>query len=96
MGVIMQTKYTNVQLAKQLKCFANDKRLGIVSFLNQQSDQNVGQIADEIRLSFKSTSRHLRQLEKADIICARYDGNMRRYSLAHLDIITRFMIQLLK
>lgn len=52
---------------KMLKAFANRRRLAIVKYL-KSGEATVGEIADEINLSFKSTSRHLAVLQSADIL----------------------------
>lgn len=51
-----------------LKALANRRRLAIVSFLKRRKEASVGDIADEIRLSFKATSKHLSVLAAADIV----------------------------
>ena len=56
------------ELEKQLKALANRRRLAIIKFLRQTHRASVGDIANEIKLSFKSTSRHLAVLRGADII----------------------------
>lgn len=55
-------------LEKILKALANKRRLAIVKFLKENREASVGEIADRIKLSFKSTSRHLAILSSADII----------------------------
>ena len=55
-------------LEKQLKALANRRRLAIVKFLKKSNKASVGNIAREIKLSFKSTSRHLALLLAADIV----------------------------
>ena len=42
-----------------LKALANRRRLGILRVLKQNREATVGDIAAEIRLSFRSTSKHL-------------------------------------
>lgn len=47
---------------------ANRRRLAILKHLKKNREASVGEIAAEIRLSFKSTSRHLAVLASADIV----------------------------
>lgn len=47
---------------------ANRRRLAIVAFLKKEHEATVGEIADEIKLSFTSTSKHLNILSRADIL----------------------------
>ncbi len=52
---------------KMLKAFANRRRLAIVKYL-KRGEAAVGDIAGEINLSFRSTSRHLAVLTAAEIL----------------------------
>ncbi|MBI3589050.1 MAG: winged helix-turn-helix transcriptional regulator [Candidatus Liptonbacteria bacterium] len=56
------------ELEKSLKALANRRRLAILKHLKRNKEASVGEIAAEIRLSFKSTSRHLAVLASADIV----------------------------
>ncbi len=53
---------------KVLKAVANRRRLAILKFLKNQRDAAVGEIAHQIRLSFKATSKHLNILANADLL----------------------------
>lgn len=53
---------------KILKALANRRRLAIVQFLHKTGKASVGEIATEIKLSFKATSKHLRILANADML----------------------------
>lgn len=53
---------------KILKALANRRRLEIIKYIKQKKEANVGGIAEHIKLSFKSTSRHLSILLGADIV----------------------------
>ena len=56
------------ELERSLKALANRRRLAILKHLKKNKEASVGEIAAEIRLSFKSTSRHLAVLASADIV----------------------------
>ncbi|MFA5876959.1 MAG: metalloregulator ArsR/SmtB family transcription factor [Candidatus Paceibacterota bacterium] len=56
------------ELEKIFKAFANRRRLLIVKFLKKHKEASVGEVAREIKLSFKSTSRHLSVLAGAGIL----------------------------
>ncbi|MDP3957693.1 MAG: helix-turn-helix domain-containing protein [bacterium] len=56
------------ELERALKAFANGRRLAIVKYLKWRSKATVGEIARAIRLSFKSTSRHLTLLAFAEVV----------------------------
>lgn len=53
---------------KVFKALANRRRLLIISFLKKEGFANVGEISRQIKLSFKSTSRHLSVLVGAEIL----------------------------
>ncbi len=55
-------------LEKTLKALANKRRLAIVKHLKVHPDTAVGDIAGAIKLSFRSTSKHLGVLAAADVV----------------------------
>ena len=61
-------KMKEKELEKILKALANKRRLAIVRFLRKEKEATVGNIAKEIRLSFKATSKHLGILFSADVV----------------------------
>ena len=56
------------ELERTLKSLANRRRLGIVQFLKKRKEASVGELAEAIHLSFRSTSRHLAVLSGAGIL----------------------------
>lgn len=56
------------ELERLLKALANKRRLAVINFLKKEKEANVGEIAGQIHLSFKSTSRHLSVLASVDIL----------------------------
>ncbi len=56
------------EVERVLKALANRRRLEIVKYLKKEKEATVGDIAEAIKLSFKSTSRHLAVLFSADIV----------------------------
>ena len=53
---------------KILKVLANRRRLAIISYLKKSKEAKVGDIAGEIKISFKATSKHLGLLFNADVV----------------------------
>lgn len=51
-----------------MKALANRRRLEIVKYLSKHKKSTVGILSEHIKLSFKSTSRHLVILRSADIV----------------------------
>lgn len=56
------------QAEKILKALANRRRLKIVKYLEKNKKASVTELAEYLKLSFKSTSRHLAVLKSADIV----------------------------
>ena len=55
------------ELERRLKALANRRRLAIMRYL-KKGEASVGDIADEIKLSFNATSKHLLVLSNADLV----------------------------
>ena len=53
------------ELERMLKALANGRRLLMLKYLKRKERASVGDIADEVKLLFKSTSRHLAVLTGA-------------------------------
>ena len=53
---------------KVLKALANARRLEIIKYLKKQKEATVGDISTHLKLSFKSTSKHLGVLFATDIV----------------------------
>lgn len=55
-------------LERQYKALANKRRLAILKYLKGCQKASVGDIAREIKLRIKSTSKHLRVLASIDFV----------------------------
>ncbi|MEI8339883.1 MAG: metalloregulator ArsR/SmtB family transcription factor [bacterium] len=55
-------------LERFMKALANRRRIEIVRFLYSKKKATVGEVSGHIKLSFKSTSRHINILKAAEII----------------------------
>lgn len=66
---------------RELKALANKRRLAILIYLRDRERASVGVIAGQIKLSFKSTSHHLRLLANADILEKEQSSTVMWYSL---------------
>lgn len=79
-----------------LKALGNKRRLATVRFIKKEKEAAVGEIADEINLSMKATSKHLGILFGADILEREQRGLQGFYRLSdHLSELTRRIISLL-
>ena len=56
------------EVEKVLKALANRRRILIVKYLHHTKRAVVGAVAEDIKLSFKATSKHLLILSAADVV----------------------------
>lgn len=72
------------EIERKLRALANKRRLAIIKYLKTKKEAPVGDIAEEIGLSFKSTSRHLAILSSANILDKEQRSLQVFYSVASL------------
>lgn len=70
------------ELERILKALANRRRLAIVQTIRKRKEASVGNIATEIKLSFRATSKHLSVLSGAGIVEREQRGTQMLYCLA--------------
>ena len=70
------------ELERILKALANKRRLAILSYLKKVSEASVSEIAGEINLSLKATSKHLKIMDTVDIIEKEQRGLQMYYRLS--------------
>ena len=56
------------ELEKIFKALANKRRISILKYLKSEGSASVGDIASELKLSIKATSKHLMILSHVDIV----------------------------
>jgi DNA-binding transcriptional ArsR family regulator len=78
----IETTKENKELIAVFKIFTNKHKLAILSFLKKKKSAPVGVIADNIGVSFKTTSKYLLYIAKKGILKRRYDGNFVRYQIS--------------
>lgn len=69
------------EIEKILKVLANKRRLQILRFVHTKKEATVTAIAAHLKLSFKSTSRHLALLYAADVLTREQRGLQMYYRL---------------
>ncbi len=70
------------ELEKLFKAVGNKRRIAILQYLKKYNEASVGDLAREIRLSFKSTSKHLASLLSVDIIESNQISRWAIYSIS--------------
>mgnify|MGYP001266173754 CR=1 FL=1 len=81
------------ELEKIFKALANRRRLTILSFIKKKKQANVGEISEAIKLSFKSTSRHLNILVSAGILDKEQNGlfSVHSFSTEQSEILKKIL-----
>ena len=66
----------------ELKIIADENRLGILKYLKKKKSASVGEISDQLKISFKATSKHLLSLVKKGVLVRKPDNPFVIYSLS--------------
>ncbi|MEK7182275.1 MAG: winged helix-turn-helix domain-containing protein [Patescibacteria group bacterium] len=72
-------KYQEIE--KNYKVLANRRRVAIIHFLYKENRARVNDISENIKLSFKSTSRHLQVLKAIGMVDSEQMGLEQYYYL---------------
>lgn len=72
------------QLERVVKGFANHRRIEILSLLEKTPELSVLEIADILRINFKTASEHIRRLAIPGLVMKRNDANAVRHALTPL------------
>ncbi|MBI2121749.1 MAG: helix-turn-helix transcriptional regulator [Candidatus Sungbacteria bacterium] len=68
-------------LERIIKGCANHRRIEIVVLLDRMPELSVMEIADMLRINFKTASEHIRRLAIAGLVMKRNEGNSVRHAL---------------
>ena len=80
MGVsIINMNWRNTE--RIVKGVANHRRLEILDILLKKPELSVEEIADALKINFKTASEHIRRLAIAGLVIKRYEGNFVRHKL---------------
>jgi len=63
------------------KTFSNINKMKIVGILSHKQPRSVGEMAEELDISFKATSKHLIELARAGVLVSKGKNNHVYYSL---------------
>lgn len=70
------------KLEKYLKAVANQRRLAILKYLKKNKEASVTELADDLAMSLKATSKHVGILSAVDIIKGSQKGPYMVYVLS--------------
>ena len=75
-----------------IKGVANHRRLEIVNLLMKKPELSVEEIADDLKINFKTASEHIRRLAISGMVLKRHEGNFVRHKLTNRAIsILKFL-----
>lgn len=69
------------QLERLVRGFSNHRRIEIMELLNQEPELSVAEVAENLKINFKTASEHIRRLAIAGLVIKRSDGNNVRHKL---------------
>jgi DNA-binding transcriptional ArsR family regulator len=69
------------QLERVVKGFANHRRIEILDLLERSPELSVMEIADTLKINFKTAAEHIRRLAIAGLVLKRNEGNKVRHAL---------------
>jgi predicted ArsR family transcriptional regulator len=81
-------KKTYRQLERIVRGFSNHRRIEIMELLQRTPELSLFEIADELKINFKTASEHVRRLAAADLVMKRNEGSAVRHRLTNQGVIT--------
>ena len=82
-----------IKLERQLKAVVNRRRLAILAYLKKKKVASVAEVAENIKLSFTATSKHLLILSAAGILDKEQVGLQMFYRIAESQMsVTKHLI----
>ena len=69
------------QLERIMKGCSNHRRIEIIALLEKTPELSLFDIADTLKINFKTASVHVQRLANSGIVMKRYEGSMVRHAL---------------
>lgn len=76
-------------ITRTLKALANKRRLEILETLEKKGPLSVGDVAEEVGVSFRTTSKHLHQLAASELVERKQHGRSALYALNRVHPLLR-------
>ncbi len=76
-----QNNKTYYDLERIVKGVANHRRIEILEILGKKPEMSVAEVADKLKLNFKTASEHIRRLAISGLLMKRSDGHNIRHKL---------------
>lgn len=81
---------------KMIKAFANKRRIAILKYLEKHKKATVGEMAEKIKLSFRSTSKHLILLIAAEVVARKQVGKYVFYEINEKNKIAEKLLKIIQ
>lgn len=72
------------QLERITKGIANHRRIEIITLLEKSPELSVIEIAQRLKVNFKTVAEHIQRLTRAGLVMKRNDANAVRHALTSL------------
>jgi len=80
------------ELERIMKGVANHRRIEILEILGKRPEMSVAELADKLKLNFKTASEHIRRLAISGLLMKRSDGHNIRHKLTKRgELILKFL-----
>jgi len=87
-----QNNKTYYDLERIVKGVANHRRIEILEILVKKSEMSVAEVADKLKLNFKTTSEHIRKMAISGLLMKRSDSKSIRHKLTKRgELILKFL-----
>ena len=87
-----QNNKTYYDLERIVKGVANHRRIEILEILVKKPEMSVVEVADKLKLNFKTTSEHIRKMAISGLLMKRSDSKSIRHKLTKRgELILKFL-----
>ena len=84
------------KLEKIVRGFSNHRRIQIMALLAGEPDLSVAEVADELKVDFRTISEHLRRLHNSGLVVKRNMGNEVEHKLSGIGKSTLMFLRTLE
>ena len=78
---------TERQLERIVKGFSNHRRIQILSLVHSSAELSVGEIAQKLKINFKTASEHIKRLAISGLMLKRNQGKNVRHKLSDRGVV---------
>jgi predicted ArsR family transcriptional regulator len=68
-------------LERIVKGFSNHRRIQILFLLKEHAELSVGEVADKLKINFKTAAQHMQKLASAGLLLKQHEGSVVRHKI---------------